>query len=111
VAWVFGGRDSATFQRLYDKVEHLKKCIFYTDDWDEFSKILPSERHIIGKRHTVEIERNNSNTRHHLGRFTRKTKIVSKSEKMLDITLKLWSALTLPETFRQFQSLALSIYK
>ncbi|MDR2570629.1 MAG: IS1 family transposase [Oscillospiraceae bacterium] len=77
VAWVLGGRDSKTFRRLYDKVKHLKTCTFYTDDWDAFSKVLPSERHVIGKAHTIAIEQDNSNTRHYLGRFTRKSKIVS----------------------------------
>ena len=33
VAWVTGGRDAKTFRRLYDKVKHLKSCVFYTDDW------------------------------------------------------------------------------
>ncbi|WP_339042335.1 IS1 family transposase [Candidatus Lariskella endosymbiont of Hedychridium roseum] len=78
VAWVTGNRDTATFQKLYNKVSHLKECHFYTDDWDAFSKILPKERHTIGKSGTVCIERDNSNTRHHLCRMTRRTKIVSK---------------------------------
>ncbi|MDR2699916.1 MAG: hypothetical protein LBC12_03785 [Nitrososphaerota archaeon] len=39
VAWVLGHRDIATFKRLYNKVKHLEKCIFYTDDWDVFSKV------------------------------------------------------------------------
>ncbi|MCL2703336.1 MAG: IS1 family transposase [Defluviitaleaceae bacterium] len=30
VAWVLGGRDSTTFQRLYDKVKHPENCTFYT---------------------------------------------------------------------------------
>jgi insertion element IS1 protein InsB len=47
VAWVLGGRDAATFQRLYEKVKHLKGCMFYTDDWDAFAKVLPKERHIV----------------------------------------------------------------
>jgi insertion element IS1 protein InsB len=46
VAWVLGGRDSATFRRLYDKVKHLKNCTFYTDNWDAFAEVLPPERHI-----------------------------------------------------------------
>jgi len=45
----------------------LKKCIFYTDDWSAFAKVLPKKRHVIGKAHTAAIEQNNSNTRHHLG--------------------------------------------
>jgi len=89
----------------------LKNCVFYTDDWDAFSKVLPKKRHIIGKSHTVTIEQNNSNTRHHLGRFTRRTKVVSKSTKMVHVSLKLWQALTTPNTFMQIQTTALSTYR
>ena len=91
-------------------MSHLKNCTFYTDDWDAFSKVLPSNRHVIGKRGTVAIEQDNSNTRHHLGRMTRKTKVVSKSEEMVDTTLKLWCALTTPEIFLKYQRLALSSF-
>jgi len=110
VAWVLGGRDSATFQRLYDKVKHLTNCVFYTDNWDAFADVLPPERHIIGKKHTIDIEHDNSNTRHHLGRFTRKTKVVSKKEYMVDLTLRIWHAVTTTELFDLLQKVALSIY-
>jgi len=110
VARVLGGRDSATFQRLYDKVKHLKDCMFYTDDWDAFAKVLPPERHIIGKAHTIGIEQDNSNTRHHLGRFTRRTKVVSQLEHMVDITLRIWQAVTTTSLFPSLQERALSIY-
>ncbi|MDR2260894.1 MAG: hypothetical protein LBE06_08210 [Azoarcus sp.] len=69
IAWILGNRDRATFRRLYDKVKHLKNCTFYTDKWDAFMKVLPPERHVIGKSGTFTIEQDNSNTRHHLGRF------------------------------------------
>ena len=110
MAWVLGGRDSATFQRLYDKVKHLKDCMFYTDDWDAFAKILPPKRHTIGKAHTIDIEHDNSNTRHHLGRFTRRTKVVSQLEHMVDITLRIWHAVTTTALFSVLQENALSIY-
>jgi insertion element IS1 protein InsB len=58
-----------TFRRLYKKVKHLKGCVFHTDAWDTFAEVLPAKRHVIGKAHTVAIERDNSNTRHHLARF------------------------------------------
>jgi insertion element IS1 protein InsB len=83
IAWVLGGRDAATFQRLYDKLKHLTTCIVYTDDWDAFAQVLPKERHMIGKAHTHVIERDNSNIRHHLARMTRRTKVVSKSQDMV----------------------------
>jgi IS1 family transposase len=91
-------------------VKHLKECIFYTDSWDAFAKVLPKKRHIIGKAGTVGIERDNSNTRHHLGRFTRKTKIVSKSIEMVDISIRLWYYFIKEEVFKSFQRVALSIF-
>ncbi|NBX77617.1 MAG: IS1 family transposase [Proteobacteria bacterium] len=90
IAWVTGGRDTQTVKELYEKIKHCTKAIFYTDNWDAFAKVLPKNRHVIGKKHTVSIERNNSNTRYYLGRFNRKTKIVSKSEYMVNLSLKLW---------------------
>jgi insertion element IS1 protein InsB len=83
IAWVLGGRDAATFQRLYDKVKHLTDCVFYTDNWDAFAQVLPKERHIIGKAHTYAIERDHANTKHSLARMTRRTKVVSTSEDMI----------------------------
>jgi IS1 family transposase len=85
--------------------------MFYTDNWDAFSKVLPPERHIIGKSETITIEQDNSNTRHYIGRFTRKTKIVSKKREMVDMSIRLWLALTDAETLRRVKDIALSIYK
>ncbi|WP_339040638.1 hypothetical protein [Candidatus Lariskella endosymbiont of Hedychridium roseum] len=56
------------------------------------------------------IERDNSNTRHHLGRMTRRTKIVSKKESMVYGSIKLWCALTMPQIFKQYQEELLSIF-
>lgn len=111
VAWVLGSRSAATFKRLYAKVKHLKGCVFYTDKWEAFAKVLPKSRHIIGKRHTATIERDNSNTRHHLGRMTRRTKVVSKKEEMIHASLKLWCALATPDVFKRYQDAFLSIFK
>jgi insertion element IS1 protein InsB len=110
IAWVLGGRDVETFQRLYDKVKHLTTCIFYTDDWEAFAQILPKDRHIIGKVYTHAIARDNANTRHHLARMTRKTKVVSKSEDMVHASLKLWCALSVPAIFAKYQEMFLSLF-
>jgi len=56
VAWVVGNRDTATFKRLYEKVKHLKDCIFYTDGWDAFAAVLPQERHIVGKATLIRLK-------------------------------------------------------
>jgi IS1 family transposase len=107
---VLGGRDSGTFRRLYDKVRHLKNGIFYTDSWEAFAEVLPPERHIIGKQHTPLIERDNSNTRHHLGRFTRRTQGVSHKSSMVDLTWRIWHAVTTTDQFFTLQQTALSIF-
>ena len=84
---------------------------YYTDAWGAFSEVPPPDRHVVGKAHTVSIERDNSNTRHHLDRFTRRTKVVSKKAEMVDVSLKLWRGLTDHAIFGQFQKIALSIYQ
>jgi hypothetical protein len=80
-----------------------KDCFFYTDHWDAFAAVLPKGRHIIGKAYTSAIERDNANTRHHLARMTRKTKVVSQSEDMVDASLKLWCALNVPAIFKSIR--------
>ncbi|MBY0501304.1 MAG: hypothetical protein K2P93_04815 [Alphaproteobacteria bacterium] len=51
---------------------------------------MPQEKRIIGKAGTTRIESDNANTRDHLGRMTRRTKVVSRSEDMVDHSLHLW---------------------
>jgi IS1 family transposase len=88
----------------------LTGCIFYTDDWNAFAQGLPPERHVIGKAHTIDIEHDNSNTRQHLGRFTRRTQVVSRKEFMVDLTLRIWHAVTTTDLFPMLQKVALCIY-
>ncbi|GHU14506.1 hypothetical protein FACS189449_11290 [Alphaproteobacteria bacterium] len=102
IAWVTGKHDVATFKKLYDPVKHLKKCKYYTDGWSGFAKVLPKRRHVIGKKHTTTIEQNNSNTRHYLGRIIRRTKIVSKTEEMLNASLKLLFSLSFDGAFEPY---------
>jgi IS1 family transposase len=92
-------------------VKHLQDRTFYTDRWNAFAEVLPPERHIIGKAHTATIERDNSSTRHHLGGFTRRTKVVSRREFMVDLTLRIWHAVTTTDIFASLQQTALSIFK
>jgi len=43
--------------------------------------------------------------------MTRRTKVVSKKEEMIDASMKLWCALTTPEIFEQYQAKFLSIFR
>ena len=108
VAWVVGGRDTATFQRLWERVNR-PDCTYYTDDWASYAEVIPAERHVIGKAGTFRIESDNSNTRHRIGRFTRRTKVVSRSAEMVDLTMRLWTHFENPENFAKLQEKVLSI--
>ena len=103
--------DKFTEKFSHTQVKHLKNCTFYTDSWDAFSKVLPKGRHVIGKQHTVGIERDNSNIRNDLARFTRRTKVVSRSEHMVNNTLKLWHAFHTSSLFFDLQAVFLSVFK
>lgn len=84
--------------------------IYYTDDWDVYRMIIPKNRHIIGKKNTVKIEQNNSNVRHYLARMTRKTKVVSKSILMIDLSLRIHWFLNEQDGYKIYKEIALSIY-
>jgi len=71
---------------------------------------LPQERHWTGKEYTFGIEGNNSNVRHNIGRFTRKSKVVSKSEEMVNISLKLQWWLQNADNFMKVRDGFLSIF-
>jgi insertion element IS1 protein InsB len=108
IAWVVGKRNKTTLKKLYDKLSHLK-ATFYTDRWKVFTKVLPKDRHVVGKRYTHLIESNNANTRHHLARMTRRTKVVSKSIAMVDLTIRLWAHYSDNHNFISQRNIFLSI--
>ena len=88
VAWVLGGRDDATCRRLLDKVG-VKGKTFVADDWEGYHRLIPQAQLFTGKDLTFPIEQDNSNVRHCLARFRRRTKVVSKCRTMVDLSLRL----------------------
>ena len=91
--------------------DFYKKVSKITDNWDSFAKVLPKDRHVIEKRHTPAIERDNSNMRHNIARFTRKTKVVSHKKEMVDISIKLcWLSFQNHVVFDKYREMLLSIF-
>ncbi|MBW1918378.1 MAG: IS1 family transposase, partial [Deltaproteobacteria bacterium] len=86
VAWVVGGRDHVTCERLWERIAR-PGCTYYTDDWAVYSKVIPPTQHVVSKKGTQLLESDHAHTRHRVARFTRRTKVVSKSEKMADLTM------------------------
>ncbi len=63
---------------------------FVTDDWEGTHRLIPENQLFTGKDMTFPIEQDNSNIRHFLARFRRRTKVVSKTEEMVDLSLRIY---------------------
>ena len=109
IGWFVGSRSTATFRKFFKRFEHLN-ATFYTDDWVSYAKVIPADKHIVGKEYTIGIEQNNSNIRHFLGRMTRSTKVVSKSAEMVMATLKVCWYINEHGGFEGYQNTFLSIF-
>ena len=109
IAWSVGNRYAATFKKLYEKMKG-KDRTYFTDDCDVYSKVLPKQKYVIGKSGTLAIERDNSNARHYLVRMTRKTKVVSKIDEMIDLSLRLLDYFLQLENYKIWQQKFLSVF-
>jgi insertion element IS1 protein InsB len=81
-----------------------------TDDWEGFHRLIPPDQLLTGKDLTFPIEQDNGNIRHYLARFRRRTKVVSKSETMVDLSLRLHHHLHNPQNYAARAAVFLSIF-
>ena len=80
LAWSWGNRSQHTVAKLYKQLQALEIGWFCTDDWPAFTRVLPKERHLIGKAYTRNIEGVNLCLRTRNRRLVRKTACFSKKE-------------------------------
>lgn len=90
MAWVIGRRTDETCRRLLRQLRRCHVLRFCTDDWESYRKLIPDERHWVGKQWTQRIERQNLNFRTHLKRLHRRTICFSKSGEMHEAVIKLY---------------------
>lgn len=60
-----------------------------TDHYQPYNSFIPDERHIRSKAETFTVEGYNSLFRHYLARMRRKSKCYTKSQKMLEYSIRL----------------------
>ena len=77
----------------------MKGRTFVTGDWEACHRLIPENQLYTGKDLTFPIEQSNSDVRHYLARFRRRTKVVSKCPKMVDLSLRLYHHLHNGELF------------
>ena len=88
----------------------LKGQVFLTDDWEGDPLVIPEDQLLTGKDLTFSIEADNSNIRHFLARFRCRTKVVSKQEKRVDLSLRLHHYYHRPENFAALAAVFSSIF-
>jgi insertion element IS1 protein InsB len=83
-----GDRSRQTLKPLYERVDaNFKPGCYATDDYACYTATLPEARHATGKDLTYTTEQHNSDTRHWLARFRRKSKVVSHCTNMVRLSL------------------------
>jgi len=92
IDWECGGRDNATFSKLYKRLKVWNVDVYFADGWRSYRDLIPSKRLIQSKSETHLIESNNMPQRHWFARFRRKTCVVSRSLEMVDLTTMLYAA-------------------
>ena len=84
LAYAFGSRHDQVLKQLLAQVAHLNIVVYCTDDWGAYERCLPQKKHLISKKYTQRIERNNLTLRTRIKRLARKTICFSKSIEMHD---------------------------
>ena len=94
VAYFIGDRSAAACQQLWERVPAAYRAGHcYTDFWEAYQKVLPSEQHTTSGKETGQtnhVERWNNTLRQRLARFVRMTLSFSKSATMHDACLRLF---------------------
>ncbi len=84
LSFVFGRRKDEVCEKLISNLKAFNISRYFTDDWPSYSKFIPKDRHVIGKKYTQKIENKNLSFRTRIKRLARKTICFSKSEEMHD---------------------------
>ncbi len=89
--WECGGRDRATAERLIARLERWRTRLYCADDYAVYDVLLPVGQLYAGKDETHGIERDNARQRHWLARFRRRSIVVSKAARMVDVSIALFA--------------------
>ncbi len=91
VDWDCGGRDTATCKRLIERLTRWRTRLFCADDYAVYEVLLPVGQLYTGKDETHGVERDNARQRHWLARFRRRSIVVSKAKRMVDVSIALFA--------------------
>ena len=89
--WDCGGRDKGTCECLIKRLTRWRARLYCADDYAAYDVLLPVGQLHTGKAETHGIERDNARQRHWLARFRRRSIVVSKAKRMVDVSIALFT--------------------
>ena len=91
IDWECGERDTDALERLFERIVAWNARFYFADGYRSYAELIPSEFLIQSKAETHLIESNNMPQRHWFARFRRKTCVVSRCLRMVDLTTMLYA--------------------
>jgi insertion element IS1 protein InsB len=89
--WECGRRDAATLKKMVDRLAQWDVTFYCTNHWKVYVSVFPPEKLVMSKARTDGIERNHCRQRHWVGRFKRKSIIISRANDIVDLTMALFA--------------------
>lgn len=105
VDWECGDRDQETLNKLLKRLADWKVTLYCTDNYVCYEQSLPVGKHYQGKDETHRLERINSQFRHWIARFRRRTLVVSKSVEMVNLTIALFARFRINGSMKELLAL------
>jgi insertion element IS1 protein InsB len=111
VGHVLGNRSANTLAPLIADTEELFSPTAYcADGWKVFNKLIPEEKLLQSKAVTHTVESHNASLRHWIGRFRRRTRIVSRSAKAVSESIVLAEYLHRRDGLSHFKKAYVSLF-
>jgi insertion element IS1 protein InsB len=76
---------------LLERLRRWRTRLYCADDYAVYGVLLPVGQLHTGKEETHGIERDNARQRHWLARFQRRSIVVSKTTRMVDVSIALFA--------------------
>ena len=86
-----GGRDTVPCERLIERLTRWRTRLYGADAYAVSDGLLPVGQLSTGKKETHGIERDNARQRHWLARFRRRSIVVSKAKRMVNVSIALFA--------------------
>ena len=86
-----GGRDTVTCERLIERLKRWRTRLYCADEYAVYDVLLPMGQLNTGKEETHGIKRDNARQRPWLARVRRRSSVVAKAKRMVDVSIALFA--------------------